>query len=222
MSVADVPAAGQTMPNIEPRKIRTIVVPIEQPDTAKTVTTKPAPDSPPPAARESAPKSERHKIRTVRVPSNQPEAAIVGDCDQRGDCAGSAEFRKERFALRGQQQVVTVKAEINGVQGTFILDTGASYLTVRRSFAERAKIPAGASETTLMTANGQAKAKLSKADKVALGKLEAKCVPVAIQDGDGKSYAAGIDGLLGMTFLSRFEIQFAEGFVELRTRNQKR
>ena len=148
---------------------------------------------------------------------------IIDDYEQRGDCAVSAEFRKERFALHGQQQVVTVKAEINGVPGTFIFDTGASYVSVRTSFAERAKIPtAGASEITLATANGQVKAKLSKADKVTLGKLEAKGVPVAIQEVDGKSYGTGVDGLLGMTFLSRFEIQVAKGFVEVRTRNQKK
>ena len=148
---------------------------------------------------------------------------MIGDYEQRGNCDASKELRKERYALRAQQRVVTVKAEINGVQGTFILDTGASYLTVRSSFAERAKIPlSGAGEITLATANGLVKAKLSKADKVALGKLEAKNVPAAVQDVDAKSYGAGVDGLLGMTFLSRFEIQMAKGFVEIRTRSQKR
>lgn len=105
---------------------------------------------------------------------------MIGDYEPRGNCSASKEFQKERYALRGQQQVVLVKAEINGVKGTFILDTGASYLTVRSSFAERAKIPlSGAGEITLATANGLVKAKLSKADKVALGKLEARNVPTA-------------------------------------------
>jgi hypothetical protein len=40
---------------------------------------------------------------------------------------------------------------------------------------------------------GQAKAKLSRADKVALGKLEATNVPVAIQNVDDKSYGPGVD-----------------------------
>ena len=148
---------------------------------------------------------------------------MIGDYEQRGNCSASKEFQKERYALRGQQQVVLVKAEVNGVKGTFILDTGASYLTVRSSFAERAKIPlSGAGEITLATANGLVKAKLSKADKVALGKLEARNVPTAVQNVDAKSYGTDVDGLLGMTFLSRFEIQMAKGFVEVRTRSQKR
>jgi len=108
------------------------------------------------------------------------------------------------------------------VRGLFILDTGASYLTVRSSFADRAKIPQTENEITLMTANGQAKAKLSKAGKVMLGKLEAVNVPVAIQKVDEKSYGAGVDGLLGMSFLSRFEVQMANGTIEVRTRRPKK
>ena len=118
---------------------------------------------------------------------------------------------------------MTVKAEINGVLGVFILDTGASYLSVKSAFVDRAKIPqTDLNEITLMTANGMAKAKLSKADKVVLGKLEATNVPVAVQRVDDKSYGEGVDGLLGMSFLSRFEVQLAGGFIEVRTRGQKK
>lgn len=147
---------------------------------------------------------------------------IIADYERQGDCAVSKEARKESFPMRGQRNVVTVKAEINGVRGLFILDTGASYLTLRSSFADRAKVPASATEITLVTANGTAKATLSKADKVQLGKLEATNVPVAIQKVDEKSYGAGVDGLLGMTFLSRFEVQMAGGSIEIRTRQAKK
>ena len=134
-----------------------------------------------------------------------------------------SEYHDERFPLRGQKTVVTVKAEINGVRGLFILDTGASYLSVKSAFAERAKISlTGASEITLITANGQAKARLAKADKVTLGTLQAANVPVAVQDVDEKNYGAGVDDLLGMSFLSRFEVQIADNFVEVRTRQPKK
>jgi clan AA aspartic protease (TIGR02281 family) len=116
---------------------------------------------------------------------------------------------------------VTVKAEINGVRGLFILDTGASYVSVKSAFASRAKIPeSDTSVITLNTANGQAKAKLSKADKVALGKLEAVNVPVAVQT-DENIYGKGVDGLLGMSFLSRFEVQMAGDVIEIRTRQKR-
>jgi clan AA aspartic protease (TIGR02281 family) len=148
---------------------------------------------------------------------------IIADYEQQGNCVSSKDFRRESYPLRGQKNVVTVKAEINGVRGLFVLDTGASYVTIRSSFADRAKVPqTGTSEITLMTANGTAKAKLSKADKVMLGKLEAANVPVAIQSVDEKSYGAGVDGLLGMSFLSRFDVQMAGGSIEIRTRRPKK
>lgn len=146
---------------------------------------------------------------------------IVNDYEQRGNCSTTAEFQKERYALSGGRNVVQVKVAINGVQGVFVLDTGASYLTMRSTFAERAKIPETSNEITLWTANGQAKGKLSKADKVSLGKLAANNVPVVVQKVDDRSYGAGVDGLLGMSFLSRFEMQMAGGFIEIRTRRPK-
>jgi clan AA aspartic protease (TIGR02281 family) len=144
---------------------------------------------------------------------------IISDYEQQGNCAYSKELQKERYPVRGQKNVVTVKAEINGVRGLFLLDTGASYVTVRSTFADRAKIPqTDTNEITLATANGLAKARLSKADRVALGTLAANNVPIAVQKVDEKSYGSGVDGLLGMSFLSRFEVQMAGGFIEVRTR----
>ena len=49
-----------------------------------------------------------------------------------------------------------------------------------------------------------------------------RVLPVAIQNTDAKSYGAGVDGLLGMSFLSRFEVQMANGSIEVRTRRPKK
>lgn len=147
---------------------------------------------------------------------------IIADYEAKGNCAPAKEFQKEVYPLRGQN-VVTVKVEINGVRGLFVLDTGATYVAMKSGFADRAKVSqAGAGEITIATANGLTKAKLAKADKVTLGKLAATNVPVAIQDTDAKSYGAGVDGLLGMSFLSRFEVQMANGSIEVRTRRPKK
>lgn len=152
---------------------------------------------------------------------NSRTQKIIADYEERGSCASSKEFHKERYALRGPRHVVIVKAEINGVRGKFILDTGASYVSVKSDFAERAKIPQSTMTITLVTANGHAKGTLSKADKVQLGKLESSNVPTVVQKTDAKGYGQGIDGLLGMSFLSRFEVQMAGGFIEVRTRRPK-
>jgi clan AA aspartic protease (TIGR02281 family) len=148
---------------------------------------------------------------------------IISDYEAQGNCVSSKEFVKESFPVRGQKNVVTVKAEINGVRGLFVLDTGASYVSLKNAFADRAKIPlTGSGEITLITANGLAKGKLSKADKVQLGKLAATNVPIVVQNLDEKSYGVGVDGLLGMSFLSRFEVQMAGGLIEVRTRSPKK
>jgi len=153
---------------------------------------------------------------------NSRSQKIVADYEQRGNCVSPKQFQKERYPLRGGQHTVIVKAEVNGVRGNFILDTGASYVSVKSEFADRAKIPqTNTMEIKLATANGLAKGKLSKADKILLGKLEATNVPVVVQKTTEKSYGSGIDGLLGMSFLSRFELQMAGGFFEVRTRRSK-
>jgi aspartyl protease family protein len=147
---------------------------------------------------------------------------IIADYEQQGNCVSSTLPQKVTLPLPTRKGVITVKAEINGVRGLFILDTGATYVAIKSAFAARARIPeSGASEITVNTANGPVKAKLSQANKVALGRLEAVNVPVAVQN-DEKIYGAGIDGLLGMSFLSRFEIQMASGVVEIRTRQPKK
>lgn len=147
---------------------------------------------------------------------------IIADYEQQGNCVLSTEPRSERFPMPTRNGVVTVKAEINGVRGLFILDTGATYVAMKAAFAARAKIPQGdASEIRVNTANGPVKAKLSRADKVRLGRLEAVNVTVAVQD-DDKIYGGGIDGLLGMSFLSRFEVQMVGGTVEVHTRQPKK
>jgi aspartyl protease family protein len=43
---------------------------------------------------------------------------------------------------------------------------------------------------------------------------------LAWQKTDDRSYGIAIDGLLGMSFLSRFEVQFSDAFVEVRTRGR--
>ncbi|HLX17855.1 MAG TPA: aspartyl protease family protein [Bradyrhizobium sp.] len=147
---------------------------------------------------------------------------IIADYEAQGHCVSSKEFQKESYPLRGQKNVVTVKAEVNGVRGLFVLDTGASYVTLKSAFADRARIPqTGTSEIGMTTANGLVRAKLSKADKVRLGKLEATNVPVTVANVDEKSFGVGVDGLLGMSFLSRFDVQMAAGSIEVRTRRAK-
>jgi aspartyl protease family protein len=153
---------------------------------------------------------------------NTQSQRLVFDYDQRGNCRATTNQVKQRYPIARRGAVITVKAEINGVKGNFLLDTGATYVTIKSTFNDRANVPVkDAREITLLTANGPAKGLLSHADKVVLGGLEATNVPIVVQKTDERSYGVAIDGLLGMSFLSRFEIQLSDSFVEVRTRGRK-
>ncbi len=153
---------------------------------------------------------------------NERSRKIIEDYERRGNCAVSNQNRKERYAAAGANRVVKAPVLINGVRGIFLIDTGASYVSIKKTFADKAKVAyAGGSPITLHTANGQTRGRLTKADAVKLGQLAARDVPLVVQDGEQSSYGPGIDGLLGMSFLSRYDMRVAGGFIEIQTRARK-
>ncbi len=75
--------------------------------------------------------------------------------------------------MRGGRQVMA-KGEINGVHGIFIIDTGASYVALKRAFAERAEISmAGESAMIFLTRP------VSRSDRVQSAKLGRYCEAVS-------------------------------------------
>lgn len=90
---------------------------------------------------------------------------------------------------------------INGEPVEFLLDTGASLVSVPASLAERLGLERGVS-ATFETANGQARGYLTTLDEIALGGLRASDVRGSINPG-----FAGDTALLGMSFLNRFDIR---------------
>ncbi|MBV8426328.1 MAG: retroviral-like aspartic protease family protein [Hyphomicrobiales bacterium] len=147
---------------------------------------------------------------------------LIAEYSQKGNCGTSEPKRSQRFPLKGGTNLAAVKVEINGTAGLFILDTGASFVSVQQDFAKRAYLKINPdSKIVLHTANGDTSGMLSKADSIKLGSLTAKNIPVVVQSSTEKLYGKAVDGLLGLSFLSRFEVQFASGFVEIRTRVTK-
>ena len=112
--------------------------------------------------------------------------------------------------------VSTAKVEINGVEGTFVVDTGASFVTLTPAFAKKAKprtLKAGSVE--MLTANGAISATLATVDSVKLDGLYASGVPAIVAS---KSLGDGIDGLLGMSFLSRFTFVIQDREIQLKAK----
>jgi aspartyl protease family protein len=88
-------------------------------------------------------------------------------------------------------------------------------------FAERARITQNVLQQVMMnTANGQARAVLARADRITVGKLAAINVPVVVMTSGAPNFGANVDGLLGMSFLSRFDVRMSGGFIEIATRRR--
>jgi hypothetical protein len=63
--------------------------------------------------------------------------------------------------------------------------------------------------------------KLGRAATIQLRSLQAKDVPIVIQDDDKATFGDGVDGLLGMSFLSRFKVTIDTQVVKISNRQTK-
>ena len=114
---------------------------------------------------------------------------------------------EEVFAVSRPGNIVKLPVSINGTRGFFVLDTGATFVSMKNTFAQKAKVTIDAdSAVQLHTANGMTTAKRRRAQTIQLRSLQAKDVPVVVQDDAKGIFGEGVDGLLGMSFLSRFKL----------------
>jgi aspartyl protease family protein len=136
----------------------------------------------------------------------------IAELTAKGNCATRYASGTARIS-RLSAGVPVTRAEINGVGGTFLIDTGASFVTLSRSFAAKAKPTfIKTDRVEVLTANGNAHVALATVDVVKLPGVVAMAVPVIVAD---KEIGSGIDGLLGMSFLSRFTILMEDGQMKL-------
>jgi clan AA aspartic protease (TIGR02281 family) len=134
---------------------------------------------------------------------------------QKGNCAQAYATGAARIPRRANG-VSIVKAEINGVAGTFIVDTGASFVSLTREFAKKVAPRMLTTEAVEMqTANGVTSANLATVETVKLPGLSASGVPAIIAS---KSLGDGVDGLLGMSFLSRFTVVIGDSEIQLKAK----
>jgi aspartyl protease family protein len=92
-----------------------------------------------------------------------------------------------------------LEGTINDLPVRFLVDTGASYVTVGLREAERARIPDGV-PAVFDTANGRVEGRLAKRQGIRVACLEVDDVTVAVSPGLGEV------ALLGQNFLRRFEV----------------
>jgi clan AA aspartic protease (TIGR02281 family) len=127
---------------------------------------------------------------------------LISDYTKQGNCQLRWAVGSDSFP-RGNDNVITVRASINNRAGTFIVDTGASFVVLSDRFASVANVTVSRQTVSAQTPNGIIESLLGSAGSVRVGRVEATNVPILVQ---GRSLGTNIDGLLGMSFLSRFDI----------------
>src|SRR5882762_5112996 len=133
--------------------------------------------------------------------------SIIATYRSKGKCALAAAPSEEVFPVSRPNNVIKLPVTINGTRGFFVLDTGATFVSMKNSFAQKAKVQVDPDSTVrLHTANGVTTGKRGRAETIQLRTLQASDVPIVVQDDAKGTYGDGVDGLLGMSFLSRFKL----------------
>jgi clan AA aspartic protease (TIGR02281 family) len=148
--------------------------------------------------------------------------AIIADYTAKGHCQPTTQGGEEVFKVARQGSLVKLPVSINGVQGNFVLDTGATFVSLTASFAQKAKAAIDqTSNVRIHTANGVTDGKQGRAATVQLRSLSAKDVPIVVQEDAKAAYGDGVDGLLGMSFLSHFKVSVDAQAIRISNRKPK-
>jgi clan AA aspartic protease (TIGR02281 family) len=146
--------------------------------------------------------------------------SMILEYSKKGDCGVSYARGSARIPLKDGGGVKLLTAAVNGVAGTFIVDSGATYLSVTTAFSDKAKINAnGAVQIPMKTVGGTVQAAMGTAGLVAVGNAEARNVTVAVIQDSRDPFGARVDGLLGMSFLARFNTRLGPNSIDLTVRN---
>jgi gag-polyprotein putative aspartyl protease len=141
---------------------------------------------------------------------------VIRDYAEQGSCDKRYATGTTRVSFVGGPNVRTLTVVVNGVRGTLILDTGATFVSITSGFALKARVSTEAgNRVSMKTVGGKALADIGYADSVSVGKAEALGVIVAVLREDSNPFANGVDGLLGMSFLSRFNVILSPTELEL-------
>ena len=141
--------------------------------------------------------------------------SIIATYIAKGGCRAEAP-REETFPISRRDNLASVQVTLNGTRGTFLVDTGATFVSLKAGFAQKAKVAVDEqSFIQLNTANGIGEAKLGRAQTIQVRTLQAKDVPIIVQASNKALFGDGVDGLLGMSFLCRFNMTMDGKSVKL-------
>lgn len=128
----------------------------------------------------------------------RPKVAMVGAAGE----ISIPRSRDDHFYLSG---------EINGQAVTFMVDTGASTVSVGRALADRLGLPRGR-PVQVSTANGVAAGEEIRGLTVRLGEIEIRDVRAVVLPGMGQ------EALLGQNVLRHLDVEQGAGVMRLKPR----
>jgi len=114
---------------------------------------------------------------------------------------------------RAQDGHFYTPGSVNGREVMFLVDTGASLVSVSEPLAQAAGVNGGV-PTTFQTANGERSGRVASGVDVAVGPLRVSNVKVGV----GLSLGDDNQALLGQSFLSKFDISLGQNQMVLRAR----
>ncbi|MEM7304879.1 MAG: TIGR02281 family clan AA aspartic protease, partial [Pseudomonadota bacterium] len=119
---------------------------------------------------------------------------------------------KEIYIYRDPDNLYRTTGAINGFPVNFLVDTGASSVVINAQQAERMGIKYKNKGTPIMvrTASGVEKATSVRFDRVSISGVVLRSIDGIVLEGEEPSTP-----LLGMSYLSRFEIQNSGNIIKL-------
>jgi aspartyl protease family protein len=124
---------------------------------------------------------------------------------QKGKCNDWTEGKKAIIKFSKNAPTIITTALVNGKSGRFMIDTGASYVVLSQKSAKQSMILVETDKNPsvlVQTANGVLNANLVMAKTVQLKSVKANNVPTVVVE----TLPESIDGILGLSFLSRFSV----------------
>ncbi|WP_312409162.1 retropepsin-like aspartic protease [Comamonas sp.] len=106
-----------------------------------------------------------------------------------------------------------VAGSVNGVPVQFMVDTGASLISITDAVAERANLGEGV-PISFQTANGVRQGMMSRAERIEVGPLAVNGLRV----GTGYTGESARDALLGQNFLRYFDVSISGNSMVLKAR----
>lgn len=145
---------------------------------------------------------------------------LIETISKKGSCLNNFASGEDTFRYSANSDgVIYTDVLINGKKGRFIVDTGAALVSISSSFAKRLSLTASSdSEIKLSTANGLTTGYRITLDNVAVGEVTASAVQGVLMQNE-KAFPENLDGLLGRSFLARFDVSFGQGRWSLKSRN---